>query len=204
MGESTRLGHCHPTARARPTTKSSDSNSGNRLLTRCSARIIWVSRGLLLESREHHTPYLNRTFANAHVYVTITYNNDLWLKLMAFGPVSIYPVYPSPTRGAQAWPLIRPALTPTANDCEMVVRRPPDRRGGPLAPFSNAEGNVIPKRIHGNIIAIGELAKYRKFSASTLYNLCAEGKIPGRKVGRHWRFRKVVIDRRLGYRTVKA
>ncbi|MEX0774198.1 MAG: helix-turn-helix domain-containing protein [Phycisphaeraceae bacterium] len=32
----------------------------------------------------------------------------------------------------------------------------------------------------------------------TLYKLCAEGKVPGIKVGRHWRFRKDNIDNWLG------
>lgn len=45
------------------------------------------------------------------------------------------------------------------------------------------------------VLTIDELAVYLKVSKSTLYKLLAEGKVPGQKVGRHWRFRKVAIDR---------
>ena len=48
------------------------------------------------------------------------------------------------------------------------------------------------------VMAIADLAKYLKLSTSTLYKLCAEGKIPGTKVGRHWRFHRQVIDKWLG------
>lgn len=43
-------------------------------------------------------------------------------------------------------------------------------------------------------MTIDDLAKYLKLSKSTLYKLCAEGKIPGIKVGRHWRFHHETID----------
>lgn len=45
------------------------------------------------------------------------------------------------------------------------------------------------------VFTIDELSKYLKVSTSTLYKLLAEGKVPGQKVGRHWRFSKAVIDR---------
>ena len=48
------------------------------------------------------------------------------------------------------------------------------------------------------VMTIGELAKYLKVSKSTLYKLCQDGKVPGQKVGRHWRFHKAVIDHWLG------
>jgi excisionase family DNA binding protein len=44
------------------------------------------------------------------------------------------------------------------------------------------------------VLTIDELAHYLKVSKSTLYKLCQEGQVPGRKVGRHWRFSKTVID----------
>lgn len=56
----------------------------------------------------------------------------------------------------------------------------------------------MPKQKHDNIMTIDDLAKYLKLSTSTLYKLCAEGKVPGTKVGRHWRFRKDIIDNWLG------
>jgi excisionase family DNA binding protein len=45
-----------------------------------------------------------------------------------------------------------------------------------------------------DILTIDELAAYLKISKSTLYKLVREGKIPAQKIGRHWRFRKKVID----------
>lgn len=53
------------------------------------------------------------------------------------------------------------------------------------------------------VMTIDDLAQYLKLWMSTLYKLCAEGKVPGTNVGRHWRFRKAVIDRWLG-RPVKG
>lgn len=44
------------------------------------------------------------------------------------------------------------------------------------------------------VFTIEDLAVYLKLSKSTVYKLLAEGKIPGQKVGRHWRFSKVAID----------
>lgn len=46
-----------------------------------------------------------------------------------------------------------------------------------------------------SVLTIDELAEYLKISKSTFYKLVQEGKIPGQKVGRHWRFHRGVIDR---------
>jgi len=45
-----------------------------------------------------------------------------------------------------------------------------------------------------NVFTVDELAVYLKIPKSTLYKLAQEGKVPGQKVGRHWRFRKAAID----------
>ncbi len=45
-----------------------------------------------------------------------------------------------------------------------------------------------------NVMTILELSKYLKISRSTLYKLVQEGKLPGQKVGRHWRFHHDTID----------
>lgn len=45
------------------------------------------------------------------------------------------------------------------------------------------------------VMTIEELGKYLKVSVSTLYKLSQQGRVPGQKVGRHWRFHKAVIDR---------
>ena len=47
----------------------------------------------------------------------------------------------------------------------------------------------------GDVLTIEDLAHYLKIPKSTLYKLAQEGKVPGQKVGRHWRFRKEAIDR---------
>jgi excisionase family DNA binding protein len=47
----------------------------------------------------------------------------------------------------------------------------------------------------GTVLTIDELAEYLKISKSTLYKLAQDGRIPGQKVGKHWRFRKDAIDR---------
>jgi len=48
------------------------------------------------------------------------------------------------------------------------------------------------------VLTITELSAYLKISKSTLYKLAQEGKVPGQKVGRHWRFHREVIDEWLG------
>ena len=48
---------------------------------------------------------------------------------------------------------------------------------------------------HDSVLTIGELAGYLRISRSSLYKLAQAGKIPGQKVGKHWRFRKEAIDR---------
>lgn len=48
---------------------------------------------------------------------------------------------------------------------------------------------------HDEVLTIDELATYLKVSKSTLYKLVQEGKVPGQKVGKHWRFKRDVIDR---------
>ena len=60
------------------------------------------------------------------------------------------------------------------------------------------------KQQNDAVMTIEELAAYLKVSKSTLYKLCAENKLPGQKVGRHWRFHKAVVDRWLGDKTAKG
>ena len=47
----------------------------------------------------------------------------------------------------------------------------------------------------GDVLTIDELSVYLKIPKSTLYKLVRERKVPGQKIGRHWRFRKEAIDR---------
>ncbi len=51
------------------------------------------------------------------------------------------------------------------------------------------------KETQDSILTIDELSTYLKIPKSTVYKLAQEGKIPGQKVGKHWRFRKEAIDR---------
>ena len=44
------------------------------------------------------------------------------------------------------------------------------------------------------VFTIGELATYLKISKSTLYHLAQQGRVPGVRVGRHWRFHRAAID----------
>ncbi|MCK4340139.1 MAG: helix-turn-helix domain-containing protein [Phycisphaerae bacterium] len=54
-----------------------------------------------------------------------------------------------------------------------------------------------------NVMTIEELAKYLKIPKSTLYKLAQEGKVPGQKVGRHWRFHREAVDKWLTERPDK-
>jgi len=40
-----------------------------------------------------------------------------------------------------------------------------------------------------------DLAAYLKISKSTLYKLAVDGKLPGQKIGKRWRFHKDAVDR---------
>jgi len=44
------------------------------------------------------------------------------------------------------------------------------------------------------VLTIEELSAYLKVSKSTLYKLAQNGEVPGQKVGKHWRFRRDIID----------
>ena len=48
------------------------------------------------------------------------------------------------------------------------------------------------------VLTLNEVAEYLRIPRSTAYKLAQEGKIPGQKVGRHWRFHRAVVGRWLG------
>ncbi|MFG0242254.1 MAG: helix-turn-helix domain-containing protein [Phycisphaerales bacterium JB054] len=50
------------------------------------------------------------------------------------------------------------------------------------------------------VMTIDELAVYLQVSKSSLYKLAQDGKVPGQKVGRHWRFHRGTIDNWLAKR----
>lgn len=74
----------------------------------------------------------------------------------------------------------------------MAVVRPPtarrtrksqlSKRGSPASAVADA------------VLTIDDLVVYLKLPKSTVYKLAQEGKIPGQKVGRHWRFHRETID----------
>lgn len=43
-------------------------------------------------------------------------------------------------------------------------------------------------------MTIDDLAAYIQLPKSSLYKLAQEGKVPGQKIGKHWRFHKDAID----------
>lgn len=44
------------------------------------------------------------------------------------------------------------------------------------------------------VMSLDELVDYLKVSKSTLYKLVQRGNLPGKKVGKQWRFHKEVVD----------
>ena len=44
------------------------------------------------------------------------------------------------------------------------------------------------------VMTIDDLAAYLQVSKSSLYKLAQDGKVPGQKVGKHWRFHKESVD----------
>lgn len=53
------------------------------------------------------------------------------------------------------------------------------------------------------VMTISDLAVYLQMSQSSLYKLVQRGSVPGHKVGRHWRFHKVSIDKWLQESSIK-
>ena len=43
-------------------------------------------------------------------------------------------------------------------------------------------------------MTINEVIEYLRIPRSSLYKLAQEGKVPARKVGRHWRFHRDVLE----------
>ena len=48
---------------------------------------------------------------------------------------------------------------------------------------------------HPDVMTIQEISQFLRIPVSSLYKLAQTGKIPCQKVGRHWRFRRVAIER---------
>ena len=50
-----------------------------------------------------------------------------------------------------------------------------------------------------DVMTVTELAEFLRLPLSSVYRLVREGAIPGRKVGRHWRFYRKAMEQWLGY-----
>jgi len=74
------------------------------------------------------------------------------------------------------------------NGCMAAARRKSDARTTPPKGAGDAAAPT------GAVFTIDDLVAYLKLPKSTVYKLAQEGKIPGQKVGRHWRFHRDVID----------
>jgi len=48
------------------------------------------------------------------------------------------------------------------------------------------------------IMTVSEVAEFMRVSRETVYRLATRGELPGRKIGRIWRFQKVAIQKYLG------
>ena len=65
---------------------------------------------------------------------------------------------------------------------------------GYYRPTMSGRRQDIPKPVP-EVKTIDDLAGYLQVSKSSLYKLAQVGRVPGQKVGRHWRFSRVVIDK---------
>ena len=45
-----------------------------------------------------------------------------------------------------------------------------------------------------DVMTLNEVAEYLRIPRSTAYKLAQSGKLPGQKVGRHWRFHKEAVE----------
>jgi excisionase family DNA binding protein len=61
-----------------------------------------------------------------------------------------------------------------------------------MARSSRATGRAAPPP---EVMTISDLAEYLQVSKSSLYKLVQQGKVPGQKVGKHWRFSRASIDK---------
>jgi excisionase family DNA binding protein len=59
-------------------------------------------------------------------------------------------------------------------------------------------------QVASQIFSLQDLSAYLKIAPSSLYKLVRQGDIPGRKVGKKWRFHRAAIDKWLQGNQVKA
>ena len=59
-------------------------------------------------------------------------------------------------------------------------------------------------QVPSQILSLDELSVYLKIARSSLYKLVRAGGIPGKKVGKNWRFHRNAIDKWLQGNQVKT
>lgn len=72
------------------------------------------------------------------------------------------------------------------------------QKPGQPSPLPGGDGTPV-----GAVFTVDDLAAYLKLPKRTIYKLAQEGKVPGHKVGKHWRFHRETIDRWLTTSTRK-
>lgn len=55
-----------------------------------------------------------------------------------------------------------------------------------------------------DILTVNETAELLKIPRSSVYKLAQQGKIPARKVGRHWRFHRLTLVNWIADATIKV
>ena len=50
------------------------------------------------------------------------------------------------------------------------------------------------RHFNDDFLKVDELSRWLRIPKSTIYQFCLEGKIPGIKIGRHWRFVRKEIE----------
>ena len=58
------------------------------------------------------------------------------------------------------------------------------------------------ERFGREVMSAIEVAEYLQLNKGTVYRLAREGKLPGAKVGRAWRFKRSLIDEWVSTRTM--
>jgi excisionase family DNA binding protein len=57
-----------------------------------------------------------------------------------------------------------------------------------------SEKGISMRHFSDDVLKADEVSKWLRIPKSTIYKLCLEGKIPGAKIGRHWRFDRKDIE----------
>jgi excisionase family DNA binding protein len=73
----------------------------------------------------------------------------------------------------------------------------PLKAGSFLCPWQKKDfqkKGILMRQFRDDVLKIEEISKWLRIPKSTIYKLCLEGQIPGKKIGRHWRFIREDIE----------